>query len=237
MPDFIKMAFSPIHQEGLSFVTLFGVITLIAGLFWQPLWLVGLVLTLWCAYFFRDPKRFTPVEDGLIISPADGIVSQIRQASPPEELAIGNAQWTRIAIFMNVFNVHVNRTPTDGTITKLHYRPGKMLNASLDKASEENERQSFVVKTQSGIEIACVQIAGLIARRILCTLSLGDDVQAGQRFGLIRFGSRVDIYLPPEVTPKVAVGQTMVAGETVLATLKTADSQAVSPSAYKVEVR
>ena len=181
----------------------------------------GVVLTVWCVYFFRDPDRVTPVREGLVISPADGIVQLIDSAAPPEELDMGQDARPRICIFMNVFDVHVNRVPIDATITKLSYRPGKFFNASLDKASEFNERQSLHLTLKDGRDIALVQIAGLIARRILCHAAEGQAFRAGERFGMIRFGSRVDVYLPDGVYPLVSVGQRAIGGETVIADSKT----------------
>jgi phosphatidylserine decarboxylase len=182
--------------------------------------LVGAVLTLWCVYFFRDPDRATPTRPGLIISPADGVVQSIVPAPPPPELGMAATPLTRVAVFMNVFDVHVNRIPIDGTVTRLAYTPGRFFNASLDKASEHNERQALVIATTDGTEFAVVQIAGLVARRIKCFLAEGQDVRAGERFGLIRFGSRVDVYLPEGVAPLVAVGQRSIAGETVIADIR-----------------
>jgi len=170
-------------------------------------------------YFFRDPSRVTPDRDGLVISPADGVVQSIIEVTPPDELTMGSEPRTRIAVFMNVFNVHVNRIPIDGTISTAAYRPGKFINASFDKASEQNERQSLKITTESGQDVGCIQIAGLVARRIICHAKVGDRMRAGERFGMIRFGSRVDVYLPKGVAPKVLVGQLAVAGETVLADL------------------
>ncbi|UCH73585.1 MAG: phosphatidylserine decarboxylase [Rhodospirillales bacterium] len=213
----VRSTFAPVHREGWRFVAVFGVIS--AGLWWlwAPLGVAGAVLTAWCAYFFRDPARVTPARDGLVVSPADGRVQMIEAAVPPPELEMGEAPRTRISIFMNVFNVHVNRVPIGGTIERRAYRPGKFLNASLDKASEHNERNSVRMRTADGREIAFVQIAGLVARRILCWIEEGQAVSAGERFGLIRFGSRVDVFLPDGISPLVCVGQTAVAGETVLA--------------------
>ncbi len=221
----MKSVLVPIHREGWPFVTLFAIVTLVLGLIWQPFWVIGGVLTAWCAYFFRDPDRVTPNRANLVISPADGVVQMIREVAPPPELEMGEATMTRISIFMNVFNVHVNRIPVDGTISKLDYRPGAFLNASLDKASEENERQSVRMEAASGQDIAFVQIAGLVARRILCELEPGQAVQAGQRFGMIRFGSRVDVYVPRKTNALVVEGQSAVAGETVLADLKSREKQ------------
>ncbi len=215
----VRSAFAPVHREGWRFIAVFALATAVLWWLWTPLGVLGCVLTAWCAYFFRNPDRITPARDGLIVSPADGEVQMIEAAAPPPELGMGDAPRTRISVFMNVFNVHINRIPVDGTIEKLAYRPGKFLNASLDKASEHNERQSVRMRTGDGRELAFVQIAGLVARRIRCWIAEGQTVAAGERFGLIRFGSRVDVYLPDGVSPLVCVGQTGVAGETVLADL------------------
>ncbi len=217
MHDLFKPVLIPINKEGWAFITLFAIITIVLSLIWSLFLIPGIILTAWCAYFFRDPTRVTPTRQGLIISPADGVVQMIVKAAPPSELDMGTTPLTRISVFMNVFNVHVNRIPIDATITKLHYRPGKFLNASLDKASIDNERQSIALETANGKKFAMVQIAGLVARRILCDLEPGQDVKAGQRFGMIRFGSRVDVYLPANVVPLVCVGQLTIAAETVLA--------------------
>jgi len=222
--DAIASVLTPIHREGYRFVAIFAVGTLV--LFWFAEWLgwIGVVLTLWCAYFFRDPVRYTPTRKGLVISPADGVVQSIEQAAPPPELGMGEAPMTRIAVFMNVFDVHVNRAPLDGQVVRLHYRPGKFLNAALDKASEDNERQSMRLRATGGQEIAVVQIAGLVARRILCEVRENDELAAGQRFGLIRFGSRVDVYLDRAVPVLATTGQRAVAGETVLADLDSGET-------------
>ncbi len=214
----------PIHRAGWPFIALFAAVTIVLFFIAEPLGWLGVILTVWCALFFRDPDRMTPLGDKLVISPADGVVQMIDRAAPPPELEMGDDERTRIAIFMNVFNVHVNRTPVSGKVVKLAYRPGAFLDASLDKASTENERQSVRLKI-AGVksrsakknEIAVVQIAGLVARRILCDLTEGDALTAGDRIGLIRFGSRVDVYLPEDCEPLVAVGQTAIAGETVIA--------------------
>jgi phosphatidylserine decarboxylase len=181
------------------------------------------VFTAWCTYFFRDPPRVTPTRSGLVVSPADGVVQMIQPAVPPEELGLGRQPLTRISVFMNVFDVHVNRTPVSGTVANLAYRPGKFFNASLDKASEFNERQAIRLRLEDGRDLAVVQIAGLVARRIRCDLKQGQAVRTGERFGLIRFGSRLDVYLPEGVSPLVAVGQTTIAGETVIADLAAAE--------------
>ena len=213
----MKAVLVPINRAGWPFIGLFAAAS--AGLAYAalPLGLAGLVLTLWCVYFFRDPDRVTPDRQGLIVSPADGVVQSVEKALPPPELDMGETPLDRIAVFMNVFDVHVNRVPCDGTITRLAYRPGKFFNASLDKASEFNERQSLRLTMADGRDMAFVQIAGLIARRILCDVAEGQTVKTGERFGMIRFGSRVDVYLPEGVEPLVSVGQRSVAGETVIA--------------------
>lgn len=220
----LKQVFVPVHRAGWPFIALFACAAAAMAWWAMPLGFVGLVLTVWCVYFFRDPARVTPTREGLVISPADGVVQSIEMAVPPEELAMGETPRTRVAVFMNVFDVHVNRAPVDGTITGAAYRPGKFLNASLDKASEFNERQSLKITTADGRDVAFIQIAGLVARRILCEVSEGDQLKAGERFGMIRFGSRVDVYLPDGVEPLVALGQTAIAGETVLADLNGAEA-------------
>lgn len=211
----------PIAREGRPFIAAFAVATVILGLIADWLLVPGVVLTLWCIYFFRDPNRVTPTRDGLVISPADGQVVAVGPAPWPKELAMDGdgdgAQPTRIGIFMNVFDVHVNRIPIDGRILKLAYVPGAFVNASFDKASEQNERQLVAMETRDGRKLAFVQIAGLVARRIVCKITEGQTVLAGERMGMIRFGSRVDVYLPAGVAPLVAEGQRCVAAETVLA--------------------
>ena len=209
----------PMHREGYRFVAIFAAVTAVLFYLAEPLGWIGVCLTVWCYYFFRDPPRVTPLRDGLMISPADGVVSMIGPAVPPEELGLGPAAMTRISVFMNVFNCHVNRLPIAGTITKVAYRPGKFLNASLDKASVDNERNALAVRLPDGRDYAVVQIAGLVARRIVCDVKAGQALQTGERFGMIRFGSRLDIYLPAGVQPLIALGQSTLAGETVLADL------------------
>ena len=206
-----------INKEGWKFFGIFAAITALLAMIWEPLGVIGLVCTVWCYYFFRDPERVTPEIKDVVVSPADGIVQMIAKVKAPEELDMGGEEFTRVSVFMSVFNVHVNRAPAEGTITKAVYVPGKFLNATLDKASKDNERQLLAMKTAS--EIVFVQIAGLIARRILCFAKPGDKYKAGERFGLIRFGSRLDVYLPAGVEPQVCVGQIMTAGETVIANL------------------
>lgn len=214
----IRKVMVPIHREGRPFIAAFAIATVILFLIWQPLGWLGVGLTIWCALFFRDPDRVTPLRPGLVVSGADGVVCDVRAAVPPPELNLGGAPLPRIAVFMNVFDVHVNRAPAAGRVTRIAYTPGKFLNADLDKASEDNERNGLVLATAYG-EIGVVQIAGLVARRIVCFVREQDELGAGKRFGLIRFGSRVDHYLPAGATPLVGVGQRAVAGETVIADL------------------
>ena len=209
----------PMHPEGIKFVAIFAAITVGLFLIADFLGWIGVGLTVWCYYFFRDPERVTPTGEGLIISPADGIVSLIEPAVPPAELGMDDTPLTRVSVFMSVFNCHVNRTPIRGEIKAVAYRPGKFFNASLDKASKDNERNSLRIEMPDGRDLAVVQIAGLVARRIVCFVQPGAYLQTGDRFGLIRFGSRLDVYLPEGVTPAVRVGQTMIAGETVIADL------------------
>jgi phosphatidylserine decarboxylase len=206
-----------IHREGYPFLAAFALATIVLFLVWQPLGWIGLVLTLWCGWFFRDPDRVTPRRPGIIISAADGVVSGINSAPPPAELGMSSEPRVRVSVFLNIFDVHVNRVPADGVITALHYRPGKFINASFDKASEDNERQSAAMRLPDGRDLAFIQIAGLIARRIKCNLTMGQAVQAGERFGIIRFGSRTDVYLPFGYRPMVAVGERVYGGVTVLA--------------------
>ena len=209
----------PMHREGIKFVIIFSFTSVILFFIYNPLGWVGIGLTIWCYYFFRDPIRTTPVRDGLLVSPADGVISLIEKTMPPPELDIKKEKLTRISVFMNVFNCHVNRSPFAGEVTEINYRPGKFFNASLDKASVDNERNSLVLQIPDGRQIIIVQIAGLVARRIVSFVKLKQTLRTGQRFGLIRFGSRVDIYLPTGVQPLVCLGQTMVSGETVIADL------------------
>jgi phosphatidylserine decarboxylase len=214
----------PINSEGWRFIAIFAVATAILAVFSCVLFWIGVILTFWCAYFFRDPVRSVPARPGLILSPADGLVQKITQVVPPGELGMGTDEHTRISIFLNVFDVHVNRVPLAGTVKAMHYRPGVFFNASLDKASEENERQYVAVVTPENVAIGFVQIAGLVARRIVCNLETGQHVKSGQRFGLIRFGSRVDVYLPNGIEPLVIVGQRAVGGETVLADIASSEA-------------
>lgn len=212
----LKNAFVPVRREGYPFIAGFAAVTLLLGFFSTSLFWIGLILTAWCAYFFRDPVRVTPLDDRLVISPADGVISAVGPAMPPTELGVGGGEMTRVSVFMNVFSCHVNRAPVRGRITRIEHRPGRFLNAELDKASDENERNGLVIESPNGT-VAVVQIAGLVARRIVCWADAGGNVAVGERFGLIRFGSRVDVFLPRNAALRVAIGQTAVAGETVLA--------------------
>lgn len=218
----------PMHPEGIKFVAIFAAITAVLFLMSDFLGWIGVGLTIWCYYFFRDPKRTTPLREGLLISPADGVVSLIEKAVPPAELGMPSDPLTRVSVFMNVFNCHVNRAPIEGRIVSVAYRPGKFLNASLDKASSDNERNSLCIEMADQRQIAVVQIAGLVARRIVCFVDKGRAIDTGERFGLIRFGSRVDVYLPDGVQPLVSVGQGMIAGETVLADLHSTEGARVA---------
>ena len=214
----LREIIAPLHPDGWKFVAIGAAATLILFLLWSPAGWVALILTLWIAYFFRDPWRVTPVRAGLIVSPADGLVVSVAPAPPPPELAMGAEPLTRIGIFLNLFDVHVARSPIAGSVAAREYTPGRFINASLDKASEHNERLALRLSTgDDAPDIACVLIAGLVARRIVCPLIGGQRVGAGERIGIIRFGSRVDVYVPPPYVPLVALGQRMVGGETVLA--------------------
>ena len=220
--DSIRKQLVPITPEGYPFIGAFAFASLVLFWIWTPLGWIGTVLTLWCVYFFRDPPRVTPVREGLVVSPADGRVSMITTIAPPHELGMGVTPMLRISVFMSVFDCHVNRSPVNGRVEKILYQPGKFFNADLDKASLDNERNSLVIST-AGTRIAVVQIAGLIARRIICYVRETQPVGAGERFGMIRFGSRLDVYLPEGTAPLVAVGQTALSGETVLADLRAHD--------------
>jgi len=220
--DSIRAQVPSIHPEGYPFIGGFALASLIFFLIWTPLGWIGTILTIWCALFFRDPQRVTPLREGIVVAPADGRVSMVVQAVPPPELGLGNAPLPRISIFMSVFNCHVNRSPATGRVDRIAYRPGKFVNADLDKASEDNERNSLVIATPNG-QIGVTQIAGLVARRIVCFVREGQSMTAGERFGLIRFGSRLDVFLPEGAKPLVAEGQTAVGGETVLADFRIGD--------------
>jgi phosphatidylserine decarboxylase len=216
----LQMVLAKPHPAGTPFiaggvaVALIGGLVLGGWLFWP-----GLAFTLFCLYFFRDPERVAPDRPGLVVAPADGRIVMVGQAVPPTELGLGETPRWRVCIFLSVLDVHVNRSPVEGRVTRIAYRHGAFLNASLDKASELNERNAMAIRLTDGRDVAVVQIAGLIARRILCHAREGDVLQAGERYGIIRFGSRTDVYLPHGVKPLVAVGQTMIGGESVIAEL------------------
>jgi phosphatidylserine decarboxylase len=215
----IRSQLSPIHPQGYPFVGGFALVALFLLWFVPPLGWLAVVATIWCAYFFRDPPRVTPTREGILVAPADGRVSRVADAVPPIELGLGERPLMRVSIFMSVFNCHVNRSPLAGRVERIVYRKGAFVSADLDKASESNERNMFVI-AGGGARIGVIQIAGLVARRIVCFVREGETVGAGQRIGMIRFGSRVDVFLPEGVRPLVAEGQTAIAGETVLADLK-----------------
>ena len=209
----------PVHREGYPFIGGFALVSLILFWVWAPLGWIGTVMTIWCALFFRDPVRVTPMRDCIVVAPADGRISKVVDAVPPPETNLGTSALPRVSIFMNVFNCHINRSPVTGRIEKIVYKSGTFINADLDKASENNERNSFIISSGT-TRIVIVQIAGLIARRIVTFAREGASVRAGERIGMIRFGSRVDVYLPEGTRPLVAEGQTAVAGETVIADLR-----------------
>jgi phosphatidylserine decarboxylase len=213
----LRRVLAPLHPDGFKFVAVGVVATLLLFLLWVPAGWAAAVVTLWTVYFFRDPWRVTPTRPGLLISPADGIVVSIAAATPPAELAIGDMAVVRIGIFLNIFDVHVTRAPVGGRVAAMRYTKGRFVNASLDKASEGNERLAIRIAPPEGPDVAFVLVAGLVARRIVCNLYDGQQVATGQRVGIIRFGSRVDIYCPPPYVPMVVAGQRMVGGETVLA--------------------
>ena len=218
----IRKMIVPIHPEGYIFIAIAVVLALLAGWIWSPLGWVFWLLAGFVAYFFRDPPRLTPTRDGLVISPADGRVDMVGFFVPPPELQLGDKPLPRVTIFLSVFDVHINRAPIGGRITRIAYTPGLFLNADLDKASEDNERNALVIENAHG-KFGVVQIAGLIARRIVCFVKQGEEIAPGERFGLIRFGSRADVYLPEGAKPLVGVGQRAIGGETVLADMKSAE--------------
>ena len=213
----LRLILAPIHPDGWKFIAVAAVATLVLFLLWPPAGWAALILTLWMAYFFRDPWRVTPTRPGLIVSPADGIVVSLGKTAPPPELEMGSDPLPRIGIFLNLFDVHVARAPVGGKLAARRYTKGRFINASLDKASTDNERLALRLVPDEGPAIACVLIAGLVARRIVCGVYEGQTLAAGERIGIIRFGSRVDVYCPPPYVPLVALGQRMIAGETVLA--------------------
>lgn len=219
--DTLKRVMIPINNEGYSIILTIAFLTAIASLIAETLGVIFMIILLLSIYFFRDPIRVVNNEDNVVVAPADGVVDAIEEVVPPEELEMDeNKKWTRVSIFLSVFNVHLQRIPVAGKITKLHYREGKFLNVSVDKYSKDNERQSCVIETENGLQFPVVQIAGLVARRIVCNLALNQEVKKGDKYGIIKFGSRVDIYLPEGVVPTVQIGQTMIAGESILARIK-----------------
>jgi phosphatidylserine decarboxylase len=214
----------PVHREGWRFIGIFAAATLVSALFIRPLFWPLLLLSLWCVYFFRDPPRLTPQRSGLFVAPADGLVRTVGLAVPPPELGLGASPMMRVSIFLSVFDVHINRVPAEGEVDVVAYHPGRFLSAADDKASDENERMAASLRLQDGRRLAVVQIAGLVARRIVCDLKPGQAVRAGARYGLIRFGSRTDLYLPDGVQPLVYPGQRMIGGETVIADAAATDA-------------
>lgn len=229
MFDSIRKQLVPIHPEGYIFIAAFAIGSLILHWIWSPLGWIGAILTVWCAYFFRDPPRVTTLQDGLVVSPADGYVCSIGMFAPPPELGLGDQKMQRVSVFMSVFDCHVNRAPVAGRVAKVAYKPGLFFNADLDKASEDNERNGLIIETAAG-RFGVVQIAGLIARRIVCFVREGETIGAGDRFGLIRFGSRVDVYMPEGARPLVGLGSKAIAGETILADFAASES----PRNFKV---
>ncbi|WND02158.1 phosphatidylserine decarboxylase [Temperatibacter marinus] len=215
-----EVVMTPIHQEGHRWIAIFAAVSALLFLVGPTLGWIGLILTLWCVYFFRDPNRVVPKQEGILVSPADGTVCAITEAIPPKELDLGDEPMMRISVFLSVFNVHVNRVPAAGTIKKVVHINGHYLDAAVPEASEINERVVVSMETEDGATIVFNQVAGLVARRILCDLEDGDKVERGDRFGLIRFGSRNDIYLDKKYAPLVEIGQTMVGGETVIAAIQ-----------------
>ena len=223
--NMIKVIAVPMHPEGRKFVAIFAAVAAALWLVWEPFFWLGVGMTFWCYYFFRDPVRSVAQKPGLILSPADGVISLITKTVPPVEMLLGNKALTRVSVFMNVFNCHVNRAPMAGEVIAITYHHGKFVNASLDKASEHNERNSLTIEAADKTRIGVTQIAGLVARRIVCFTKVGNGLSVGERFGLIRFGSRLDVFLPEGIEPAVGLGQTAVAGETVLAHLGEANEE------------
>ena len=221
----MKVIAVPMHPEGRKFVAIFAAIAAVLWLVWEPFFWLSVGMTVWCYYFFRDPVRSVAQKPGLILSPADGVISLITKTVPPTEMLLGNKPLTRVSVFMNVFNCHVNRAPMAGEVIAITYHHGKFVNASLDKASEHNERNSLTIEAADKTRIGVTQIAGFVARRIVCFTKVGNGLSVGERFGLIRFGSRLDVFLPEGIEPAVGLGQTAVAGETVLAHLGEANEE------------
>jgi phosphatidylserine decarboxylase len=216
----LRGVLAPVHPAGWPFVAGIALAAVLGFAVWSPLGWLGVLATAFCTYFFRDPRRIVPLGEGLVVAPADGRICAVDEAVPPAELDMGDGPLPRVGIFLNIFDVHINRIPADGTVTGMAYRKGRFVNAALDKASEDNERQCVRLSLADGRDLGVVQIAGLVARRIVCDLRDAQTVRRGERFGLIRVGSRTDVYLPPGVAPLVALGQRMVGGETVIAELE-----------------
>jgi phosphatidylserine decarboxylase len=226
--DTVVESLAPVHADGHKFIAIALGVALLLFLVWAPLGWLAVIVAIWIAYFFRDPDRVTPQREGLVVAPADGRITSVEAVRPPAELGLGPQERVRVSTFLSILDVHITRAPVAGRIVRSIYVPGAFLNAALDKASEENERRALIIEKSDGAEIAVVQIAGLIARRIVSFVHEGDSVGAGVRIGLIRFGSRVDVYLPPGRTALVSVGQLAIAGETVLADLKSDEPERVS---------
>ena len=226
--DTIAENLAPVHRDGHKFLFIGAGLALLFFLIWPPLAWILVIATLWIAYFFRDPDRVTPLREGLIIAPADGRISSVETVHPPAELGLGPEERVRISTFLSILDVHISRAPAAGRIVRSVYVPGAFFNAALDKASEENERRGFVIQRSDGSEIAVVMIAGLVARRIVAFVYEGDNLGVGERIGLIRFGSRVDVYLPPDQQALIAVGQLAVAGETVFADTQSDEEERVA---------
>jgi len=226
--DTIVESLAPVHRDGHKFIAITLALALLFFLLWPPLAWILVIAAIWMAYFFRDPDRVVPLRDGLIVAPADGRIAAVETVRPPPELGLGPQERVRISTFLSILDVHITRAPVAGRIVRSIYVPGAFLNAALDKASEENERRALIIQRPDGVEIAVVQIAGLIARRIVAFVHEGDSVGAGERLGLIRFGSRVDVYLPPERSALVSAGQLAVAGESVLADLMSDEPERVA---------
>lgn len=223
--DALKLIYFPIHREGYKFVAIFAIITAILAIFSSKIGLIGLVLTIWCIFFFRDPERIIPVDDNIIVSPADGKVIKVEfGVDAPKDIILDakykDVKWNKISVFLNVFNVHVNRIPLSGKIIKTSYKPGKFLSANVDEASEQNERNAILLQDEKGNDIIFVQVAGMVARRIISDVKEGQNVKIGDRYGIIRFGSRADMYFPENIEIKALLGQTMIGGETVIAKIK-----------------
>jgi phosphatidylserine decarboxylase len=215
----VKFSFPQLYKDGYFFVAIGAVVASIMGMIWEPLGWICVIITLWLIYFFRDPDRVVPIGKDFVVSPADGVVANIEDVEVPSELGIKKETRTRVSIFLNIFDVHVNRVPCEGRITKIVYHPGKFFNASLDKASTDNERNHVVMEIANKKTLIFTQIAGLIARRIVCDLKEGQEVKTGQRYGVIKFSSRMDIFLPVGELPKVNIGQRVISGETILCIL------------------